>query len=371
MRFAFSASRSPGFFGMERNAMIRLSIIMPTNRDNLTAISRIAQACSWAGPHTEVIIRDNSGSESKRRMLAHIEKENCHIITSDPCGANENWGQALGQAKGDFVYTVSDDDLFFDRAIAELPARIEKLRDDASVIGISAIKLAEGVQGSSVVSYSNVESGDPLTRLSGFLGKPQPHLIMHSPIRREVVNWSTENLRSRPFWFSFDDILASLLYLLRGKFAQFNRLIFVYDMHQWEVYETAQREDLKYYTAASLDPAMNKLHWFLCAFEGALLIRNLALTPDYSLDRRQAMADYWFATMFKRFALREREGFGSPLSADADKLCAKLKGASGQLTFEAMLADICQFLALKSSDDAMRYFAFWGNMLGLRQAPAA
>lgn len=356
---------------MERNAMIRLSIIMPTNRDNLMAISRIIQACSWAGPNTEVIIRDNSGSDSKRRLLAHIEKDNCHIITSDPCHPFENYRQAFGEAKGDFVYMVSDDDIFFDGAIAELPAKIEELCNDASIVGISGIKLAEGAQGSSIVSYSNLDSDNPLTRLFGFLGKPQPHLLFHSPIRREILKWSSEILRSKPFLFSFDDFLSVLLFLLRGKFAQFDRLIFAYNMHQWEVYESAQREDLKYYTAASLDPAINKLHWFLCAFEGALLIRNLALIPDYSLDQRQAMADYWFATMFKRFESRKREDFGSPLSADADKLCAKWKGASGQLTFEAMLADICQFLALKSSDDAMRYFAFWSNILGLRQAPAA
>jgi hypothetical protein len=36
-----------------------------------------------------------------------------------------------------------------------------------------------------------------------------------------------------------------------------------------------------------------------------------------------------------------------------------------------MLVDICQFLALASPENAMKYFAFWSTIIGLRQAPAA
>ena len=353
--------------------MIRLSIVMPTNRDNLTAISRIAQACSWAGPQTEVIIRDNSGSKSKRRMLAQIETENCHVIMGEPCHVYENLWQALAQATGDFIYFVCDDDSYFDRAIAELPAKIDEVRGDPSVIGISGIKVVESAQKSSIVKHTNIDSDDPVARLLAYLTAAHSALIFHSPIRRDVLKWGLEIIGSKPFCFSFDDQIAILLYLLRGRFVQLERLIFAYDSHHWDVHETAQQEDLKFYTGASLDPAINKLHWFLCAFEGALFIRNLALTPELPLDQRQTMADYWFLAMFKRFQVHKRADLGSPLATEADKLCAKLLGASGQLTFEAMLADICQFMALKSPDDAMKYFAFWGNMLRQQQqqAPAA
>lgn len=355
--------------------MIRLSIVMPTNRNNLTAISRIAQACSWAGPQTEVIIRDNSGSDSKRLMLAQIENENCHLIVGKPCDPYENIWQAVAKATGDFVYFVCDDDSFFDRAIAELPAKIEEVRGDPSVIGISGIKIVESAQGSSIVKHPNIDSGDPLARMLAYLTAAHPSLIFHSPIRRDVLKWVLEIIQYKPFRYSFDDQIMVLLYLLRGRFVQLERLIFAYDIYNWEDDERGQRQDLKLYTAASLDPAINRLHWFLCAFEGALFIRNLALTPDYPLDQRQAMADYWFFVMFKRFQAHNREDFGSPLSTEADKLCAKLLGATGQLTFEAMLADICQFMALKSPDHAKKYFGFWGNMLDqqqqLREMPAA
>ena len=32
--------------------------------------------------------------------------------------------------------------------------------------------------------------------------------------------------------------------------------------------------------AAGLDPAINKLHWFLCGFEGAVLVRNSDMFPE-------------------------------------------------------------------------------------------
>ena len=351
--------------------MIRLSVIMPTNRDNLTAISRIAQACSWAGPHTEVIISDNSGSASKGRLLAQIENENCHIMVGDPCGPQENSRKAFEKAKGDFVMLVCDDDLCFDRGIAALPEKIEGVMHDASVVGIVGTTVVDGARGSSVPAVCDLDADDALARLGGFfrLGMTPP--ILFSPIRREALTWVTETLRQKPFRFSFDDYISVLLLLSRGRFVNLGRLLYCYDIGNWESFETAQREDLKYYLEASFDPAINKLHWLFCAFEGAVLIRNLVALSGYSLAQRQDMADCWFAHMFKRFQLSKREDLGSPLSIEAEKLCVKWKGAAGQLSFEAILADICEFLVLASPKHAMTYFTYWSSVLDLRKAPAA
>ena len=351
--------------------MIRLSIVMPSNRDSLAAFARIAQACSWAGPQTEVIIRDNSGSPSKGRLLAQIQKDNCHIIVSDPCEAHENWAKAFEQAKGEFVFFLSDDDTCFDRAIADLPKTIEAVGHDPSVVGVTGTTFIDATQGASFVDYPNVDADDAPTRLSGYLSSNSPNVILFSPARRAAMKWVMEIINAKPFQLSFDDQLSSMLYLLRGKYARLNRILFCYDPHHWEKAETAQREDLKFYTAAKLDPAINKLHWLLCAFEGACLIRNLALTPNYSLAQRQIMADRWFAVMFNRFKSHGRADFGSPLSANAEILCAKWTLAAGQLSFAALLADICQFLALSSQENSLKYFAFWSTIIGLRQAPAA
>ena len=351
--------------------MIRLSIIMPSNRDDLRAFSRISQACSWAGPHTEVIVRDNSGSASKRRLLSQIERENCHLITADPCDAQENASKALERAQGDFVFLICDDDSCFDRAITGLPARIDQIGDDASVVGITGAVVIDNSKGSSVGAYRNVDSDDALTRVSAWLTAKIPPVLLFSPVRRDALNWVTEVILSKPFRLSFDDQICSMLYLLRGKFAPLDRLLYVYDQHNWEEHSTAQVEDMKWYSAASLDPAINKLHWLLCAFEGAMLARNLALTPDDTLAQRQKIADIWFTAMFRRFQVHPREDFGSPLAGAAEKICVKWKAAVGQLSFEAILVDICEFMALASPEHAMAYFNCWGNFLSMRQAPAA
>ena len=85
-----------------------------------------------------------------------------------------------------------------------------------------------------------------------------------------------------------------------------------------------------------------------------------------SEDRRPLVRDHVSA-----LPAHPREDLGSALAAQAEKLCAKWKGAAGQLSFEEMLADICQFMALFSPEDAMAYFTFWAHFLGMRQAPAA
>ena len=86
--------------------MIRLSIVIPSNRDGLTACSRILQACSWAGPRVEVIVRDNSGSAAKARFLSGIERENCRLSVAARFGAHENWREDLNEARGDFVLVL-------------------------------------------------------------------------------------------------------------------------------------------------------------------------------------------------------------------------------------------------------------------------
>ena len=351
--------------------MIRLSIVMPTNRDNLTAISRIAQACSWAGPQIEVIIRDNSGSESKRRLVKEFERDNCRIIAAEPCGVHENWLGGFDQAKGDFVLFVCDDDSCLDRSIAALPEKIEEVLGDSTVAGITGVTVVDNVRGTSLAGYEKIDADDGMTRLMGYLGSNHPPVLLYSAVRRDVMQWGMDIVRSKPFKLSFDDQIGALLYLLRGKFVPLKRILYCYNQANWEVIENAQREDLKYLIGASLDPALNKLHWLLCAFEGAALIRNVVPDADHPLPARQKMADLWFATMFQRFRAHPRDDLGSALAPAAEKLCVKWKGAAGQLSFENILADICQFVALFSPEEAMKYFAFWSGVLGVRQAPAA
>ena len=130
---------------------------------------------------------------------------------------------------------------------------------------------------------------------------------------------------------------------------------------------SAQKRDADFYRAAGLDLATNKFHWLLCGFEGAALTMNSDLFPDLPSTKRQQIADAWFSVMFARFKRDVRLSFNSDLADDAERFCAKLKGATGQLTFENILSETCGFLALSSCDRARTYFDFWSEIINRRQ----
>jgi hypothetical protein len=289
-------------------------------------------------------------------------------VVVPPAEAYGGWCDALAEARGDFVLLMGDDDICFDRAMTMLPGVIESVAADAAVAGIAAPTLIETAQGAEAFAYPNIDAGDPLVRLSGYLSAERPNVLLFSPVRRAAMTWALELLNERPLAFPFDDRISSLLYLLAGKFARMTRLMHVYDASRAEA---ARSDDAEFYRRARLDPALNRLHWFLCGFEGATLLRHAALPLAYPPQQRQAMADLWFSAMFERFKGERREAYGSPLAGEADKLCARWREAAGRLSFGDMLADICQFLALSSQESALKYYAYWSAMLGLRQAGAA
>ena len=346
---------------------MRLSILLPTNRRSLLACSRIAQTCSWAGPHVEVIVRDNSGDAPKRELLTHFQRENCKVITADPCEPRENFSEILQLATGDFIFCLGDDYFCFDHAIAELPDLIERIGKDPSIVGITGTYAVETSKATSIANYQNVDSDDARARVTGFLGYPGPNLLYYSVMRRELVNRIFGYMNEMPFCFSFHDQIFCLLYLLNGKFFRLQRLMYLYDMGDWESRETAQMRDLDFYNDAGLDPAVNKLHWILCGFEGASLVMNSDMLAMLAPAQRQPIADLWFTVMFARFKQDNRFTFGSPLSEDAERWCRNLQESTGQLTFERILAEISKFIALSSTDAAQDYFEFWDAVISKRQ----
>jgi len=75
---------------------MQLSILIASNRTGLLACSRIAQACSWAGPNLEVIVRDNSAFDFMVLWLGLLSK------SPQPC----DFRRAIGANPADwFVAT--------------------------------------------------------------------------------------------------------------------------------------------------------------------------------------------------------------------------------------------------------------------------
>lgn len=351
---------------------VQLSVLMPTHRAGLGAVARIAQVCSWAGPDIEVIVRDNSGNAAKRDLISRFRSENCHIVLADPCEPLENMSEVLRLAKADFIFCPHDDDLCFDRAVQAVPDLIKQFGGDPSVSGIAGQVVVETSKNSAVTRYTDIDSDDVVARVNGYAGFGGPNILLYSVIRREMFQRIMLFMNDMPIFLSFHDQIQSLLFLLCGKFIPLPRLLYSYDMGVWGAAESAQRRDLDYCSAAGLDPALNTLHWFLCAFEGAALIRNGALFPDYPLAQRQPMADRWFAAMFHRFKNNPRLTFNSKYTAEAERLCAQLVKSTGQMSFDDMLRLISAFIALSSSqDEAQRYSSFWSAVIDRRNAAAA
>ena len=346
---------------------MQLSILLATNRTGLLAFSRIAQVCSWASPDIEVIVRDNSGDAQKREFLALCRRDNCNIVIAEPCDMRTNFSETFRLAQGEFVFVLADDDFCFDQAIASLPGVLAQCGKDASVAGVTGAYAVEESKGTSIASYQNVESDDVVARVNGYLSYNGPNVFLYAPMRREVVQRVFGFIHSMPGLFSFHDQVMSLLYLLNGKFVRMKRLLYLYDVGVWEAGNSAQKRDVDFYTGAGLDPAINKLHWFLCGFEGAVLARNSNLFPDYPLALRQVIADHWFSMMFMRFKGQPRLTFESRFTGEADRLYAKLLTSTGQLSFQGMLVEICGLIELFSKDYAQRYHDFWQAEINRRQ----
>ena len=342
---------------------VQLSVLIPTYRQGLQVCSRIIQACSWAGPDIEVIVRDNSGNAEKRELLARFQAENCNIIAAEPCDALTNFAEILRLAKGEFVLQFADDDFCFDRAVQAMPELLARARDDRSIIGVTGAFAIESSQGSAVVDYPDVDSPDLSKRIGGYLGYGGVNVLMYAPLRRALAQRVFDFMSSMPTYFSFHDQIQCLLYLMSGKFLRINRLIYGYDVGPWENQASAERRDLEFYRTSGLDPAVNKLHWFICGFEGAALALNSDIFPDIPRAQRQWVADRWFSVMFARFANQPRQAFDSALTGEAEALCAKLVTSTGQLSFDGVLANISAFMALCSKERGERYFAFWNSVL--------
>ena len=223
---------------------------MATNRPGLLACSRIAQACSWASPNIEVIIRDNSGNAQKRDLLTRFRNENSRIIIAEPCDGLTNFSEVLKLATGEFVFLLADDDFCFDHAVAALPSAIEQIASDPTVIGLTGLYAIETSQASSIIGYRNVESEDVTQRMDAFLGYEGPNILHYAPVRTELVRRVFAFMRTLPFYFSFHDQIVCVLYLMNGRFARLNRLLYLYDIGVWQTAETAQKKDLEFYKDA-------------------------------------------------------------------------------------------------------------------------
>ena len=222
-------------------------------------------------------------------------------------------------------------------------------------------------QGTSVFAYKDVDSDDPAARVAGYLSYSGPNMLFYSVLRaagRGTGSRLHEGDAGLSVVSRSDPVPA---FSAERKIYQAPAPLLCLRYRRVGHAETAQKRDIDFYQAAGLDPAANKLHWLLCGFEGAAMIMNAdgisrlsgAAAPG---DRRSLVYGH-----VRPLQARCADDIDSPYTDEADKLCAKIAGSTGQLSFERILADISGFFALFSKQRAQAYFDFWDSVLSRRR----
>lgn len=339
-----------------------ISIVVPSHNKGMVARARITEIASFACDGIEVLVRDNSGDADKTLFLKSLEASpRCLFLSVPECTHPVNLLESVRAASGEFVCFASDDDLLFERGLKKTLALLQE-QNSEDVSGAVGTYIVEQPTGSSFCRYAPLNTGDVAKRVGGYLGMQGPNLLFYSTVRRTVALRTFELMFDRyPHRLSFTDQLASLLYLLSGRFLDVDRLTFAYDNLFWSDIKTAADRDLLYYDMSGIDPAMSRLHWLMCGVEGALLIQSRY--AGVAADKRYECAALWFSIMVRRF-MGDTRSTNSPLDARMAVVARKCKDKYPSMNLDKLLDDICDALALSSIEKAEQYKAFWKEQEG-------
>lgn len=340
--------------------MSLLTIVMPTHRTGLAVWTRILRLYAVASDQVQVIIRDNSGDASKRKLLATLSKPNFLAISVDPCEGRENFAQAFALADGAFIQMAADDDDYFERGLNALIAVANVHVNEPSFVGVTGTYILEQTNGSAILDYVGLNANAAIGRVHGYLALQGPNLLYYAAVRHNLIAEVIEMEKRYPIRFSFRDQLAVLGWLLSGAFAHAGRLVCIIDNSNWETAESAIKTDLGYYYSEGLDPILRQFHWLFCAFEGAMIVRSGIFGEMLDIDR-QSIAIQWYAAMFQRFVGDSVDSHGSDLAEAAQSIRERAASRISNVALEAVLDDLCAALRLFSEEKAEAYRAFWSS----------
>jgi len=341
---------------------VKISLILPTNRTSYSAVARALESASLDVDKFELIVRDNSENDRKRAFLNQIESPNMRLVTVANCGAYDNFVEALRLATGEFVYLLADDDWVSSRGLMQLHALAAESEGDPSVGCITGAYLLETSSATGFFQYSGLNSPEPLNRLTSYLDANTTNFLCYSAVRRSLATFSSAFVGSLPYKFSFHDQLISLLYLTLGRILQINRVVYFYDLGDWETPEGSLSKDRAFYSQAGLPLEYDRLHWLFCALEGAFLLKS-QLVAEKARYNTAPLADLWFQTMFNKFKCHNRESGYGQTTANFDTLQFRRNLLSQQdVDLNGLLLDLCDLLEIADSAGGERYFNFWSTL---------
>ena len=342
---------------------MKLSLVLPTHRSDNVAVARIIEWASIDIDNFEFIVRDNSGCDWKANILTRIQSNCMKLCFVDNCSMTDNILSALALATGEFVFFVGDDDWISTRGLlklVELASGSEVNRSVSCLIGDYLVDNSN--YGSGIFRYSGLASESSTSRVRNYLDFNAPNYLNYCAARYEYVNLVISLFSSFPYNFSFDDQLVSLLYLTLGKVSQVERIVYGYDLSEWDTAEKSLAKDRSFYVSAGLPAEYDRLHHLLLGLQGALLLDSNLISERIDEDASQT-ADLWFSTMYSKFLNHNRE-FGY-LENSANDITRKLKEKlikQRDIDINELLLDVCEAFEVCDPIGAQRYFRFWSSL---------
>jgi hypothetical protein len=341
---------------------MKISLVIPTNRTSYSAVARVFEFVSLDPSKFELIVRDNSENEDKRTLLRKIDSPTLRFSTAPSCSAFENAIHALRLASGDFVFFVADDDWLSVRGLQQLHLLAIQAEVDTSVACLTGAYLLETSSATGFFQYKGLDSAEPAKRLASYLEANTTNFLYYSAVRRLSAAFCFAFMESLPYRFSYHDQLVSLLYLTLGRVLQVDRVVYYYDLGDWETPSGSLSKDRASYLQAGLPVEYDRLHWLFCAMEGAFLLKSRLLAQKVSFDCT-TLSDLWFRSIFARFKHHDRESGQEQNAASAATLAVKNKwSAEPQIDLNELLLDVCDVLEIADSEGAKRYFDFWSTI---------
>ena len=341
---------------------MKISLVLPSHRHSYAAISRIMEWSTLDPNKFELVVRDNSGNQEKRDIISRLVSPTIKIQFVDTCNPFENAIEALRAATGEFVLCAADDDWLSIRGLQQLHAFAERNILDSTIGCITGDYLVEATAGSFMFRYPALDSNDAHQRISNYLSANASNFLYYSVVRRSLIELCFGFLERLPYKFSYHDQLVSLIYLTLGRVSQIERVVYGYDLGEWETAENSLAKDRSMYLAAGLPVEFDRLHHLFCALEGALLLDS-SFILDKAIGDTGASADLWFKTMYAKFFNHRRDLPPSHSVVDVEilKLREKLI-AQKDWNFNELLLDVCEVLELADPEGAQRYFKFWSTL---------
>ena len=341
---------------------MKISIVLPSNRTSDAALARIFELGSLDPARFEVIVRDNSGNARKRQALESMEGSAVKPIFAAGAGPFENVIKSVRAATGDYIFPYADDDWLFARGLTSLYKLASEQLAAPNVSAITGVYLVESSRGCGPFSYDGIAEGRPLDRLRSFLNANVANYLYYSALKASVARFCFDFLEVIPAHFSFHDQLLSLSYLAHGAIPRVPRLLYCYDIGEWETMEATLSKDRSMYMKAGLPKEIDRLHWLICGLEGALLMRSAKMAASTGQDCTE-LGDLWFQFMFGRFINHDRENGLSETALGAGTRSVRQKWVDERsVDFGELLMDITEAIEISNLSLGEAYFKFWSSL---------